>query len=103
MKDGLGPGGASRYHSGQFSQTEFIGEGQKSGALLGGNDDYDFLDHITLLKGFEREEKNGSARQLQKLLGPLASHPRALPGGGYDCDVHMRQEGLTTAEIFPGL
>jgi hypothetical protein len=84
----LGPRCASRYDPGEFSKSELIGEGKKAGRLLRRNDDYDFLDNVTLLECFECMEENRSASQLQKLLGPLASHPRALPGGGYDCDIH---------------
>ena len=72
---------------------KLIDEGKKTSRLLRWNDDYDFLDNVTLLECFECVEKNGSASQLQELLGPLASHPRALPGGGYDCDIHKKVTG----------
>jgi hypothetical protein len=88
MKHGLRARRATRYYFGKFLKTEFIGERKKTSRLLGGNDDYDLLYDITLLEGFECVEENGSTGQLQELLGPLASHPRALPSGGYDCDIH---------------
>jgi hypothetical protein len=96
MKHGLGSGRATRYHFGKFPKTEFIGERKKTSGLLRRNDDYDLLYGVTLLEGFECMEENGSTGQLQELLGPLASHPRALPGGGYDCDIHKKDGRRTT-------
>jgi hypothetical protein len=71
----------------------FVSKGKKAGGFLRRYDYYDLLDGITLLEGFERVENNGSARQLQKLLRPLTRHPRALPGGGNDCDIHKKVKG----------
>jgi len=74
-------------------QIVFASNRKKAGRFLRGYDYYDFLDHLTLLKGFESVENNGGTRQLQKLFWPLARHPRALPGGGNDCDIHQKVTG----------
>ncbi len=66
----------------------FFSKSRKAVSLLGSYNNYDFLNYVTPLEGFERVDENRRARQLEKLLWPLARHPRALPGGGNDCDIH---------------
>src|SRR6267142_473262 len=77
----------------------FVGERKEPGSFLSSHNYYDFLDRFTLLEGSESMENNGNSRQLQKLFVPLARHPRSLPGGGNDCDIH--DERRTTGDRRP--
>jgi hypothetical protein len=50
------------------------------------------LNAFTLLEWFERMEDDWSSCKLEKLLRPIASHPRASAGGGNDCNIHKESE-----------
>jgi hypothetical protein len=75
-------------YCGNFAQLVFLSKCKKTLSLLSSQNNYDFLNYFTTLEGFERVDENRRARQPEKLLRPLARHPRALPGGGNDCDIH---------------